>query len=109
MQARVSPIHPPQMLRRFLEQAVQAYNVTGGAAYIQRKNELVLLATMGEWDNEAQVQVAMQMAPTSPFFEQIVLGKRKNGAPFTAAEIETLRAVAQTVSCEIEQEISTAE
>lgn len=109
VQARVSPIHPPQMLRRFLQETVQAYNVTGGAAFIQRKSELVLLATVGEWNDDAQVRVLMQGTPTSPLFGQIALGKRKNGAPFSAADIETLRRVAQTVSCEIEEDLNIAE
>jgi hypothetical protein len=109
VQARVSPIYPPQMLRRFLDEAAQAYNVTGGAAFLQNKAELVLLKTVGEWDNDAQVRVPMQMTPTSPLFGQIALGKRKNGAPFTDADIETLCRIAQTVSCEIEEDLTIAE
>jgi hypothetical protein len=95
-----SVLDPVKLTRCLLEETVQAFEATSGALYPQRNGGLELTHVYGEWkDGEAQISVPLQC--NGERYGLIRLGKRKHGHEYTEKDRETLRQVADIITCSI--------
>jgi hypothetical protein len=102
--SRVFVIDSQQVMRRLLEEAVAAFEATGGVAYLVSDGESKPIATLGKWNNEGQFSVPLQMPGSGVKVGEIRLGARSNGSSYSKRDRAALRETAQTVTQAIQQQ-----
>ncbi len=96
--ARVTPLYRPQVVRRLLAEAVSAYNAKGGAAYLNNGAETTVLHTIGEWDGEAALCIPLATGDGVEPLGMIALDDRKNDDPYSEQDTRALTELAQLVA-----------
>lgn len=104
VETRISPLHPPQILRRLGAEAVSAYNAKGGAVYLLQDDKPKLAHTLGEWDGVACLEIPIESSPGATRFGSIALDERKNAAQYTDRDRAALNALAQTIARALEED-----
>lgn len=94
---RVTPLYPTQVLRRLLVEIVSTYSAKGGAAYLTRGTETILIQTLGEWDGEAALCLPLAEDDSAPSLGIIALDDRKNDSPYSEEDRRRLSNLAQIV------------
>lgn len=105
VQARVSPLSPAQITRRLLDEAVAAFDASGGAAFLAKGDELKLISSVGEWKGEACLSAPIQSSEEGRKFGVISLSARKNGEDYDDPDCETLSQTVQVVARALEEDI----
>jgi hypothetical protein len=107
--ARVSAIDPPQVLRRFLQEAASAYGVMAGEVYLVRENIERLISVIPSPDSgksghptwTSAMPVVIPLDYEGKHVGRLLLGPRQSGADYSksdhAALEETAAVVAQAI------------
>jgi hypothetical protein len=97
VESRLSPVGLPQVSRRLLREAANAYGAKGGAFYLQEDGRPECLHTYGDWrDDDIQLSVPLDSGGERIGFVQ--LGPRRNDTPYSDSDREILQFVADVVA-----------
>lgn len=100
--SRLSSVDPGQISRRFLEEAVAAFQAKGGAVYLESSGNSTPVHTLGEWSGQAKLKVPVETSDVS--FGFVALGERRDGEDYTTHDREILQQVASVVALAIQQD-----
>lgn len=95
---RVSPLYAPQIARRLLSEAVNAFDAKGGGAFLQCQDSARRFQTIGDWDGQPAISVLIQSEPDADPYGWIALMDRKNGQPYSDEDFHTLDELAKTIA-----------
>jgi hypothetical protein len=96
VRAVVQILDAEQLAHRFLEKAVRAFGATGGAVYVQRKDDVLLVRHVGAWDCEVRLRVPLQHEGVE--VGRLELCARKNGLEYADAERAALQTNAECIA-----------
>jgi two-component system NarL family sensor kinase len=102
VRTRMSALDIAPITRRLLDEAVAAFDATGGAVYLETDGTLKLIQTAGEWKDEARLSVPLET--NGARLGQIALGARRNASGYTVKDCEVLQSIAQVVAQALEQD-----
>ncbi len=102
VQTRLSLVEPLQILRRFCDEAVKAFEAVGGATFLDKEGRLTLVGTHGAWNDDARIQV--EVCANGTRFGAIALGARPFDRAYSHADRAALEKVAAIVGNAIEQD-----
>lgn len=103
VEARLSPVEPIQIIKRFSDEAVAAFHAAGGAAFIDKDGTLKRISTRGTWsDQDSQIQITV--AANNKRIGAIALGARPLGRDYSERDRMVLIQAALTVGAAIEQD-----
>ncbi len=105
IQTRITAVDAGPVTRRFLEEAVVAFEAGSGAAYLWKKGGFQRIHAIGEWHGEKKINVPIEMGGKS--LASIALSAKDNGRDYTEQEYQALYQVAQVVAHAIEQDRKT--
>ena len=88
--------------RRFLEEAVAAFDAEGGVAYLDEHGSLSQIHTTGEWKGEERISVPVECSGAR--IGCIALGLRRHGRDYADSDRKALEQVAQVVGQAIEED-----
>jgi hypothetical protein len=99
---RLSAVDPQQLNRRFLDEAVAAFQAKGGAVHLEGRGTWSPISTVGEWNGEAKLSVPVETGAMS--FGLISLNARSDGREYSAHDRELLQHAASVVALAIQQD-----
>ena len=102
IQTRLTTVDPGPVTRRFLEEAVRAFEADSGVAYLWRKSGLKKICAIGEWHGEEKINVPIEI--DGKRLASIALSAKEKGRDYTAQDVQALHQVAQVVAQAIEQD-----
>lgn len=85
--------------RRLLEEAVTAYNASGGAIHLQRAGKMQLVHSLGDWHKTPEATVTLEH--NGQTVGRLSLGARHNGRPYEPHELALLADTAGAVAAAI--------
>lgn len=106
VETRVTPLYVPQITRRLLAEIVDAYAVTGGAAFVEQDGTSKLIQTLGDWNGKPAFCFPIQHDTNSTRFGWLALGERKHGETFTEHDCKHLQELAQLIARALEEDAS---
>ncbi len=102
VRTRMFAVDVGPITRRFLEEAVKAFDAESGVAYREKKGNLRRIHTLGEWKGEGKVSIPVEIGGKK--ITRIMLGERRSGRDYTDQDYEALHHVAQIVGQAIEED-----
>jgi hypothetical protein len=100
VQKRLSAVRAPQIMRRFTDEAVNAFGADGGTTFLAHDNELLRSYTRGNPTPEITVDVRVHGRRIGA----IVLGERADDRPYSKRDRVLLEHTAAIVGLAIEQD-----
>lgn len=100
VQKRLSAVDQTQILRRFTDEAVRAFQAEGGATFLAQGNELVPVYACGRDATYLIVEVSMH----GKRIGQVALGERSDDRPYSRGDRALLEKTAAVVGNAIEQD-----
>ncbi len=97
----VEVIDTRQITSRLLDEAVRAFDATGGAVYLQENDQLRPFHARGVWSDQPTAATATLSVPLECDTVQLgllSLGERRNGRPYSPDDRETLKSMADLVA-----------
>jgi hypothetical protein len=88
LQTVLQVFDPTQTAKKFLDEAIAAFDAEGGAVRLNRSGRSELLCNSEKWDGHTQMIVPFQR--DGELIGEIDLGKRRNGADYTSQDREML-------------------
>jgi hypothetical protein len=86
-----------QLVRMLLDEAVQAFNARGGAAYLEHLGRMQLVWASEGW-RDADADVVVRLESDDKQFGQIKLGAKRSGQEYTTKDKEALESNAARVA-----------
>jgi hypothetical protein len=102
LRSRVSQVDVRPITRRFLDEAVTAFDAERGVAYLDEHGNLRQFYTAGEWKGEAKVSVAVESSGAK--VACIALAKRRGKRKYAEPDFRALEKVAQSVGQALEED-----
>ena len=102
LRTRVWQVDVSRITRRFLEEAVAAFDAEGGVAYLDERGSLSPIYTAGEWKGDERISVPVESSGAR--IGCIALGLRRHGRDYADSDRKTLEHVAQVVGQAIEED-----
>jgi hypothetical protein len=94
--ARVSAVDPPQIMRRFLQEAASAFDAKGGEAYLEQDGVQRQVCSIDP--NTSNMPVHVSLDAEGQHVGKLVLGPRQNGADYDMTDHNALEQTAATVA-----------
>jgi hypothetical protein len=94
--ARVSAVDPPQVMRRFLQEAASAFGAKGGEAYLEQEGVQRQVCSIDSHTGNMQVNVSLDVE--GRHVGALMLGPRQNGADYGKWDYSALEETAATVA-----------
>jgi hypothetical protein len=104
VETRLSPIHPPQLARRFLAESMSAFDAKGGAIYLQQKNTERMVQTQGDWNGTACVVSLITTSDDALPFGWIALSNRAEDEIYSEKDLKALEEVTRKIAIALEQD-----
>ena len=97
----VEVIDARQITSRLLDEAVRAFDATGGAVYLRENDQLLPFHARGVWSEQPPAATATLSVPLECDTVQLgllSLGERRNGRPYSPDDRDTLKSMADLVA-----------
>jgi hypothetical protein len=104
VETRVSPVHPPQLARRFLAESMSAFDARGGAVYLHQKNAERMVHTVGDWNGKASVVALITTSDDALPFGWIALTTRAEDEIYSEQDLKALDDVTRKIAIALEQD-----
>jgi hypothetical protein len=102
VQKRLSAVRPRQILRRFTDEAITAFQADGGATFFVRESKLESIYTRGVENQDTRLTIPVHARGKQ--VGAIVLGERNDDRPYSKRDRALLEKTAAIVGMAIEQD-----